>query len=106
MALTKGFGNPLDLSDHFTKHGARLGIPDESTYLARADNFLGNVKAPTTHEFHRPWNNDLVRYDPTTDEFGVLDKNGYIKTYYKPDPARHGFQTNGEYFEYERSRTI
>ena len=104
MALTKGFASPLDLSDHFTKHGARLGIEDESTYLARADNFLGSPKGPTAHEFRRPWNDDLVRYNPTTDEFGVLGENGYIKTYYKPDPARHGFQTNGEYFEYERSR--
>ena len=105
MALTKGFENPLALSDHFTKHGARLGIADESTYLVRADNFLGRQKSPTAHEFQRLWNSDLVRYDPTTEEFGVLDKDGYIKTYYKPNPATHGFQTNGEYFEYERSRT-
>ena len=105
MALTKGFGNPLDASDHFTKHGARLGIADESTYLEKADHFLGSPKTPTAHEFRRPWNDDLLRYDPTTDEFGVLGKSGYIKTYYKPDPTTHGFQTNWEYFEYERSRT-
>ena len=105
MALTKGFENPLALSDHFTKHGARLGIADETTYLARAANFLGSPTSPTAHEFRRPWNDDIVRYDSTTEEFGVLGKDGYIKTYFKPDPATHGFQTNGEYFEYERSST-
>ena len=105
MALTKGFKSALHPSDHFRNHGARLGIGDEGTYLRKADSFLGSPKPRTAHEFRRSWNNDLVRYDPTADEYGVLDEDGYIKTYYKPDPEKHGFRTNWDYFEYERART-
>ena len=104
MPLTRGFRDPLDLSDHFRKHGGPLGIADESAYAEQADNFLARSRESGVYEFRRPWNNDRVRYDPTTQEFGVLDADGYIKTYYKPNPARHGFRTNQEYFEYERSR--
>ena len=104
MALTKAFKSDLHLEDHFANHAARLGIADWQEYLTRADAFLGGPKSKTAHEFRRPWNNDLVRFDPETDEYGVLDKDGYIKTYYKPDPKEHGFQTNWEYFEYEKSR--
>ena len=106
MPLTRGFRNPLELSEHFTKHGNWLGISDENAYAERADDFLGRPREPGVYEFRRPWNNDLVRYDPVTEEFGVLDEDGYIKTYDKLDPARHGFRTNGEYFEYERSRAL
>lgn len=76
LALTPGFRNPLDRSDHFRKHGARLGIADEGAYLAEAKNFVGSPKAPASQEFRRPWKNDVVRYDPTPEEFGVLGKDG------------------------------
>lgn len=106
MALTKAFKSRLHLEDHFANHGARLGTADQQEYLARADAFLGGPKSKTAQECRRPWNNDLVRFDPATDEYGVMDKDGYIKTYYQPDPEEHGFKTNGEYFRYERSRAI
>jgi len=88
VPVTKGFRDPPDLSDHFIKHGSRLGIADENAYAERADDFLGRSREPGVYEFRRPWNNDLVRYDPATEEFGVLSEDGYIKTYYKPEPAR------------------
>jgi filamentous hemagglutinin len=43
-------------------------------------------------------NGDVVRYNPATDEFGVVKPDGTIRTYYKPDPARHGRPTNLDYF--------
>jgi filamentous hemagglutinin len=39
-----------------------------------------------------------VRYNPTTEEFGVISANGSIRTYYRPDPAVHGYSTHAEYF--------
>jgi hypothetical protein len=53
--------------------------------------------AITLLETIRP-NGDVVRYDPTTDEFGVVNADGTIRTYYKPDPAVHGYPTNLDYF--------
>jgi pyocin large subunit-like protein len=37
-------------------------------------------------------------YDPATNAFGVMDKCGTPRTYYKPDPAKHGHATNLDYF--------
>lgn len=41
---------------------------------------------------------DAVRYNPGTDEFGVVSSGGSIRTYYKPDPVAHGKASNLEYF--------
>jgi filamentous hemagglutinin len=43
-------------------------------------------------------NGDIVRYNPATEEFGIVKSDGTIRTYYKPDPANHGFPTNLDYF--------
>ncbi len=40
----------------------------------------------------------IVRFNPVTDEFGVLSSSGTIKTYYKPDPVIHGKVSNLDYF--------
>jgi len=39
-----------------------------------------------------------VRYNPATEEFGVAQGNGTIRTYFKPDPSIHGYATNLDYF--------
>lgn len=43
-------------------------------------------------------NGDIVRYNPSTDEFGVVSSGGSIRTYYKPGPTVHGKDSNLEYF--------
>ena len=37
-------------------------------------------------------------YNPSTEEFGVLERTRVIKTYYKPDPADHLKANNLVYF--------
>jgi pyocin large subunit-like protein len=43
-------------------------------------------------------NGDMVRFDPATDAFGVVMPDGTIRTYYKPDPAVHGYPRNLDYY--------
>jgi len=43
-------------------------------------------------------NGDAARFNPKTNEFGVVSKNGAIRTYFKSDPAVHGHSTNLDYF--------
>ncbi|GAA1677099.1 RHS repeat-associated core domain-containing protein [Kribbella yunnanensis] len=43
-------------------------------------------------------NGDSVRYNPVTNEFGVMDRSGVPRTYFRPDPADHGHATNMDYF--------
>jgi pyocin large subunit-like protein len=44
-------------------------------------------------------NGDTVRFNPTTDEFGILGRDGVIRTYYRTDPSEHGYPTNLDYFD-------
>jgi filamentous hemagglutinin len=40
-----------------------------------------------------------VRFDPATDEFGVLSAAGEVRTYFRPVPGvTHKQSTNLEYF--------
>lgn len=50
----------------------------------------------------RPWNGDIVRYNRTTEEFGIVDVSGFLKTFYIPDPLVHGEADNDSYFEAEK----
>ena len=43
-------------------------------------------------------NGDIVRYDPRTNTFGAMDASGAPRTFFKPDPSVHGYQTNLDYF--------
>lgn len=49
-------------------------------------------------------NGDIVRYNPKTKQFGVVRKDGVIRTYFKPDPAKHKLKTNEDYFRQEAAR--
>lgn len=101
MLVTLGFMTPEDLADHFTKHHAEFGFESEMEYLVAADAFLGrSLDLATTGQCHRR-NGDLLRYNPSTEEFGVLGSNRVIKTYCKPDPVDHRQPNNLVYFRLE-----
>ena len=62
-----------------------------------ANKFLTGEKPSGILEKVRP-NGDVGTYNPVTEEFGVITKDGKIRTYYRPNPAIHGKQNNLEYF--------
>ena len=62
-----------------------------------ADAFLNGPRGTGVLQKVRA-NGDIVRYDPATQAFGVVKPDGTIRTYYKPDPAVHGYPTNLDYF--------
>lgn len=92
----RGF-NPSLLSDHFSRHGARLGAQSELEYELLAKVFLNRPAGGTVLTRTRA-NREVVRFDTVTEHFGVKAPNGTIETLYKPDPAIHGYQTNLDYF--------
>jgi filamentous hemagglutinin len=91
------FANQDKLDDHFARHGGDFGASSPHEYQAQADAFLTSSKPVNVLEKVRA-NGDIVRYNPITDEFGVVSSKGDIRTYYKPDPAAHGKGTNLDYF--------
>jgi hypothetical protein len=91
------FVDQVRLDDHFNRHGADFGATSSAQYQRMADDFLTGPRNSSTLEITRT-NGDVVRYDPTTDAFGVVSSNGSIRTYYVPDPNVHGYPTNLDYF--------
>src|SRR5436305_6399801 len=87
MALiTKGFLNARQLNRHFSEHGSDFGASNAQDYEESADSFLGGSKPANILECKRN-RGDIIRYDPTTDAYGILDKMGVIRSYYKPVPC-------------------
>ncbi|HEY3940443.1 MAG TPA: hypothetical protein VGL97_23650 [Bryobacteraceae bacterium] len=91
------FTDDAKLQSHFEDHGGDFGARTEAEYQQQASDFLTRIKPQGVLEKIRP-NGDIVRYNPATEEFGVLSKSGAVRTYYKPDPAIHGYPTNLDYF--------
>ena len=43
-------------------------------------------------------NGTLRKYDPTTNTFASYNADGTTRTFYKPNPAKHGYPTNLDYW--------
>jgi pyocin large subunit-like protein len=44
-------------------------------------------------------NGDTIRYNPPTNEFAICDRDGVLRTYYKPDRAIHKQKDHITYFK-------
>jgi hypothetical protein len=90
------FANRSLLQRHFEDHGADFGAATPEEYERQARTFLVGRPGPDTLQSTR--NGDIIRFNPITNEFGVISQHGTIRTYYKPDPAEHGYSSNLDYF--------
>ena len=84
-AFTLGFGRTDQLLDHFSRHGVELGLRSVEDYCWRADEFLGGLKGLRVVECTRR-GGDRVRYDTETHEFGTIDMNSKLRTFYRVRP--------------------
>lgn len=82
MPYTSGFKTIYKLRSHFQSHGSDFAAVDDAAYLHMADTFLGVPKTMDMLECIRS-NGDRVRYNKVTFEFGVVDRDNFIRTYYK-----------------------
>jgi pyocin large subunit-like protein len=81
---------------HFKDHGGDFGAKNAVDYVRKAQDFLHNPGAGVLSKTRG--NGDVVRFDPATNTFGVMDKTGAPRTFFVPDPAKHGYRTNLDYF--------
>jgi pyocin large subunit-like protein len=113
VANTRGFTNQRQLVRHFAAHGRDFGAVDEDQYEFLADCFFAPGRAEGVRECNRK-NGDVIRFSQLTDEFGVVNRDMLILTYYKPVPCSslppaapryncHGEKTNLLYFQKECS---
>jgi pyocin large subunit-like protein len=91
------WGRSSTLADHFRRHGADFAARTADDYAEAASNFLRRSQAerlPTKIDAQ-----GVIRvYDPTTNTFGAYNPSGTTRTFYKPNPATHGYPTNLDYW--------
>lgn len=80
MPYTRGFA-PGKLGIHFYKHGTAVGAATRADYEQKADQFIGGPLTLGRLECQRSMG-DRVRYNVLTDEFAVVTRAGFIRTYY------------------------
>ena len=92
-----GFKSPAHLRRHCLDHMREVGASTCVEYLAFATNFMTKPKTGTMHEYTRS-KGDCLRYDESTQEFGLISNSGVLRSYFKPNPAIHGLPSNLDYF--------
>lgn len=94
MAFTKPVGNETTtlpeynfrseelLEEHFEKHGTEMGFDSKEDYLEAANQVIQNPDS--LHKLEAE-DGDDVYYLKATNEFVIISKDGYIRTYFLPD---------------------
>jgi pyocin large subunit-like protein len=91
--------------DHFWTHNDefRPHFASADAYEAAAVAFLTEAPGGSIMECTRR-NGDLLRYDPVANVFAIVDRGGFVKTFYRPNPAIHKQTSNIEYFRGQCSK--
>ena len=82
------FRTPELLMSHFTKHGIDMGFTTPEAYEEAASRVVTNPGALHKTEAE---DGDDVYYVEDTNEFVVLSRDGYIRTYFNPDRGKAYF---------------
>jgi pyocin large subunit-like protein len=94
----KGGTGPENAKGHYEKHGGEFPeYPNATQYAKGAKEFLNDPPAGSLSKV-RP-NGETVIYDPATNTFGVKTAGGVPKTMFRPNPTKHGYPTNKDYFD-------
>jgi pyocin large subunit-like protein len=95
-----GFMDPEEKDNHFLDHNREFEpeFTSAEEYEAAAIAFLTCPLSDMVHECVRR-NGDRIRFDQATDEFAICDRDGRLKTYYKPDTYWHRQESNLIYFK-------
>lgn len=76
------FRTEQNLTQHFEKHGNEFDYKTKEEYVAGANRVISSKEA--LHKLEKE-DGDDVYYLEATNEFVVVSKQGYIRTYFKPD---------------------
>ncbi len=79
------FRNSSLLNQHYDKHGKDMGFANAQDYEKAASDVINNPKA--LHKTEKE-DGDFCYYIEATNEFVVLSKDGYIRTYFLPDAGK------------------
>ena len=75
------FRYPKQLEEHYEKHGISMGYDSPEAYLEGANRVVASKNA--LHKLEAE-DGDDVYYLEDTNEFVIVSKKGYIRTYFNP----------------------
>ncbi|MCK5884727.1 MAG: hypothetical protein KAG61_13635 [Bacteriovoracaceae bacterium] len=82
---------------HFDKHGKEFPeFKSSLEYVKFTHEFMTNPPDGTLH--HLRYDGDQYFYHPETETFGVMNRDGVPKTLFRPDPKKHRYESNLEYY--------
>lgn len=94
---TKGRTPAQNAYRHWKDHRSDFpNLKNAAQYQKAANRFLNSPPAGTLTKTRA--DGDIIRYNPRTNTFAVMTKGGVPRTMFKPDPKRHGYKTNMDYF--------
>ena len=79
------FSNKELLEEHYKKHGKEMGFETPEAYEAAASAVVNDPRA--LHKLEAE-DGDDVYYIEDTNEFVIVSKRGYLRTYFKPDAGK------------------
>lgn len=79
------FKNQALKDEHYKKHGIEMGFANADEYEKAASNVVKNPKALHKKEAE---DGDDVYYLEATNEFVIMSRRGYIRTYFLPDAGK------------------
>ena len=88
----KGFGNKNLLTDYFNRHGKEFNAKTEQEYVFTAKSFF-EATGDNYLQYTRK-NGDVVKYNTSNNTFGIVSKDGIIRTLFKPKDGLKYFENN------------
>lgn len=89
---SKGFRDRSRLEEHFAKHGREFGDVSEAQYLAMAQTLYEASVGGDVLEIVRASDGVISRFDKRTGAFGAYDRDGTIRTFFKPNDGEQYFR--------------
>jgi len=88
----RGFRGAAQLADHFARHGADLGASTPEAYVALAQALRDAPAGGDVLEIVRPVDGVISRFDRRSGAFGAYDRDGTIRTFFKPEDGEAYFR--------------
>ena len=82
------FRNEQFLEEHFLKHGDEFGYKSKEEYLNGANKIINSSASMHKEEAE---DGDDIYYDESKNEIVFVSKDGYIRTYFKPNDGINYF---------------
>ncbi len=104
IASRTRWADSSSLKRHVIDHGSDFGTDSAEDYAKMAQDFYqrGMADARSGIEVKVGQDGRIRMYNESTNIFGVYNPDGTTATFYKPDPADHGYATNREYWDSQK----